>query len=70
MISINFKDRELNDVSQERMIEEKDSPCLMIIFWNILIVSRAMVWELFLFPSDRGSDIALLELTNQVALLQ
>ena len=29
-----------------------------------------MLWKLFLFPSDRGSNITLLELTNQVALLK
>ena len=39
----------------------------MIILFNLLIVSRHVV--LFLFPSDGGSDITLLELTNQVAHL-
>ena len=37
-------------------------------FWksiNIIVVGK-----LFLFPSNRGSDITLLELTNQVALLK
>ena len=29
-----------------------------------------MLCKLFLFPSDRGSDITLLEMTNQVALLK
>ena len=28
-----------------------------------------MLWKLFLFPYDRGFDITLLELTNQVVLL-
>ena len=29
-----------------------------------------MLWKLFLFPSDRGSDITLRELTNQVLILK
>ena len=36
---------------------------------NLLIVSRHAV-KVILFPSDGGSDITLLELTNQVALLK
>ena len=38
-----------------------------------VIVSRHLMlclWKLLLFPSDRGSDITLLELTNQVAVLK
>ena len=29
---------------------------------------RVMLWKLFLFPSDRVSEITLLEVTNQVAI--
>ena len=48
---------------------KKESPCPMIISWNILIVSRHAVKVIFIsLASDRGSDITSLELTNQVAL--
>ena len=42
---------------------------VQIFFWNLLIVSCHAV-KLFLFHSDRVSDITLLKLTNQATLLK